>query len=292
MSVGQGQSGGGGDAQAATVAALGGSGSNGQQASGQPSGDGDGQGQQTQQSQGTQGLAEGFLGRVNPAHRAIVEPYVRQWDAGVTRRFQELHGQLQPYQQLGDPETLSQAMQLYEMIDTNPEQVVALIQEAIGQGQEQTPVPAEQQVAPQGQQEPQGQEAPGIPPEVAQQLNTMQQVLEALAQRVLDADSSQQEAQEDQQLDQYFELLKQEFGDFDEDYVIAKMLAGMDGEQAVQAFQQSIQGRVNERAQSPNIPPILSGGGSVPTETQRISSAPRSDIKNLVTNILAQAQQG
>lgn len=285
MSVGQGNS---TDAQSATVAAL----SGGQQQA-PAQNNGDGQGGDAQQSQGVQGLAEGFLGRVNPAHRAIVEPYVKQWDAGVTRRFQELHGQLQPYQQLGDPDTLGQAMQLFKMIDEQPEQVLSLLQEALGQGgQEQQPVPAEQQGL-QEQQEQGGQgQAPGLSPEVTQQLNTLQNVVEALAQRILDQDSSTQESQEDQQLDQYFDLLKKEFGDFDEDYVIAKMLAGVDGEQAVQQFQQSIQGQVNQRAQRPNLPPILSGGGSVPQEGQSISKAPRSEVKNLVANILAQSGQG
>lgn len=289
MSTGQGTQT-GGDAQAATMAALGGQ-QNGQQNGQQTQGNGEGQGQQAQPD-AAQGLAEGFLGRIDPAHRTIVEPYVKQWDAGVTRRFQELHGQLQPYQELGDPEMLSQAAQLYEMIDTDPERVVQLIQEALGQGDQQS-AGLDTQQAPQGLEQGDQGQTPGLPPEITQQLNTMQQVLEALAQRTLDGDTQQQEQQEDQQLDQYFGLLQQEFGEFDEDFVIAKMMAGMDGEQAVQAYQNAIQGQVNKRGQgAPNVPPILSGGGSVPAETQRISQASNKEVKSLIANILAASQQG
>lgn len=242
-------------------------------------------------------FANSFLSQVDPAHRAIVEPYIQRWDAGVTRRFQDLHGQLQPFTQLGaDPQTLQQAYQLYQMIDNDPGQVISLLQELVGpaagdptgtqsvSGQQQVPSPAEGQVVP-----------PGLTPEIQAQLDKIpmfEQVLELLAGNTLQQQQTQQAAAEDAQLENYMGLLKQEYGQFDEDYVIAKMLAGMDGEQAVQAFQQSIQGGVNARAGRPNVPPVLGGGGSVPSTAQRITGASRKDTKGLVANILAASNQG
>lgn len=278
-----------GDAQSAVVSALGGN-------PGATQGNGGSQGQPAQQPQGDQGLANGFLDKVDPAHRSIVEPYVKQWDAGVTRRFQDLHGQLAPYQELGDPEMLASAARLYEMIDTNPQQVYDLLAEALGQQQgggapeQQTGQPGEPQVP--GQEGQQPQAAPGLPPEVQQQLDTLQQVVEAVAQKTLDAEGQQQQAQEDQQLEDYFGLLKEEFGEFDDDFVAAKMLGGMDGEQAVQAYKSAIQGQVNQRSQAPQMQPILSGGGTVPQDQQSVAKASSKDIKGLIANVLAQANQG
>lgn len=268
--------------------------SNGQgQPQGQPQGQGQGQPQVSD-------LASGFLGRVDPAHRAIVEPYVKQWDAGVTRRFQDLHSQLRPYEEIGaDPVQLQAAYRLYQMVDQDPQQVLQILQEAVGADggagvQQQGPLPQGQPQLGQGQapgQLPQQQpgQAPGaLPPEVQQQFDMMQQMLEALGNKVLEGDQQSAQAQEDSELDDYIGLLKQEFGEFDERYVLSQMMAGMDGEQAVQAFQQLVQGQVNQRS-APPVPPILGGGGAIPQEQQSIAKAGRGDVKNLVANILAQA---
>lgn len=268
----------GGDAQSQTVAALQeGAGGSGDQTPAQQS-----QPTQTQQ-QTDDGLATGFLSRVDPAHRPIVEPYVKQWDAGVSRRFQELHSELAPWKALGvDPDTVTSAMTLYQMIDDNPQQVVDLITQAIA---EETG-----QLSPgQGIDQPLGQppgDAPGISPELQQRLDRQDKVLEAIAQHFLGQQQEQQQAQEDQQLDQYLGLLKQEYGEFDEDYVIAKMLSGMSGDDAVKAYSQAVQSQVNARAARPQVPTILGGGGSVPNESQSIAKASRGDVKSLVTNLL------
>lgn len=278
-----------GGAQAQTVAALQGQG-NGQQA---PQGNGQGQAQGQAQPQGQRNeFLEGILGEVDPAHRPIVEPYLGRWNAGVTRRFQELHGQLQPYQELGaDPETLATALALMEQIDNDPQGVIALLQEAIaGDGQGQ----------PQGQQQPQGlgnPQAPegqppptAIPPELEERLGTFETVLEHIAQQILGQQQTEQQQAEDAELEQYLDLLKQEKGDFDEDYVLAKMYAGMDGAAAVDAYHQAIQAQVNQRARTPNVPPILGGGGAVPQEGKSVTNASRNETKSLVANILAASQ--
>ncbi len=235
---------------------------------------------------------KGILEQVDPAHRPIVEPYLSKWDAGVTRRFQDLHGQLQPYTELGaDPETLAQALSLMERIDQDPQGVMAILQEAMDE------------MNGQGQQLPQGvpgQQAPGqegqstLPPEFAamqEKFGTFETVLEAIAQQVLDQRSSEQESQEDQQLEQYLGLLKTEFGDYDEHYVIAKMMAGVDGAEAVKQYQQAIQGQVNSRSRQPNVPPVLGGGGSIPQGGKSVTDASKKETKNLVAQILAASQQ-
>lgn len=295
MSQGQGSSGAAqvdGDPQAAAVAALAAGNGGGQQQA--PSGNGQGQGQQSPaQPQGQQNdFIKGLLEQIDPAHRPIVEPYLSKWNAGVNRRFQELHGELAPYKELGaDPETITEALGLLELIDTNPQYVLQQLQEALAQANEGQP-----QGQPQGQPgttpPPEGQPAQSaIPPELEERFGMFERVLEVLAEQTLSQRSAEQESSEDAELDQYLTGLQQEFGDFDEHYVLAKMMAGIDGAEAVKQYQTAIQGQVNDRARRPNVPPILGGGGAVPQEGKKVEDASRKETKSLVANILAASQQ-
>ena len=289
FSEGQGVTGGAqndGNAQAQVAAAL--------QSGAQGNGQGQGNAPVQPQGQPRNEFLDGILGEVDPAHRPIVEPYLSKWNAGVTRRFQDLHGQLQPYSELGaDPETLAQALSLMERIDADPQGVMAILQEAIEEmnGGPQPPqgVPGQQIPGQEGQQQPST-----LPPEfqaMQEKFGTFETVLEAIAQQVLDQRSSEQTAQEDAQLDQYLDLLKQEFGDYDEHYVIAKMMAGVDGAEAVKQYQAAIQGQVNSRARQPNVPTVLGGGGSIPQGGKSVTDASKKETKNLVAQILAASQQ-
>lgn len=270
-----------GDPQAAVVAAM--------QAGAQ---NGNGQGVPTgavqPQSPPVNDFYKGILEQVDPAHRAIVEPYLGKWDAGVTRRFQELHGELQPYQQIGaDPNTLAQAYQLYQMIDENPQGVLEMLQQAMAEvappganGQQPQGLP--------GQQTPEGEGgAAALPPEFAERFNQFEQALEYMAQQFLAQQTSQTAEAEDAQLNDYLGNLQKEFGDFDEEYVVAKMMAGVSGEDAVKAYHAAIQKQVNTRARQPNLPPILGGGGAVPQEGKSVAEASAKETKALVAQILA-----
>lgn len=278
-----------GDPQAATVAAM----QNAQRSSSNDNGQGQprqGQGQPQNQRGGAQNdFLSSILEQVDPAHRPIVEPYLGKWNAGVSRRFQELHGELAPFKELGaDPQTLQQAYQLYQMIDSDPQGVMNLLQEALSE----LGVDPGGAGSPQGQGNPQTQmgqpaQQSAIPPEFEQRLSTYEKVLEQLAQHYLGEQTKQTEQQEDAALDQYLGHLKQEFGDFDEDYVLAKMNAGKSGEEAVRAYHAAIQGQVNQRSRMPNVGPVLGGGGAIPQEGKSITDASPKETKALVAQILA-----
>lgn len=289
MTVDQGSSAGtSNDAQAAAVSALeaGANGGGGQAPAQQ-------QGQQPQQQNAPaagqdNGLANPFLEGVAPADRPIVEKYIKDWDAGVTKRFEELHGKLQPWEQLGaDPETAAQAMQLLQMIDTEPEQVLSLLQRALQEGEDEPQgQPNRQQGSPDGD-DPMA----SLPPAFVERFNQIEQVLEMLAGDHLTQREQQTQAQEDKQLDDTLASLHEQHGDFDEQYVLALMMAGQEPEAAVQAFQKAVQGQVNARSQIPPVPAILGGGGAAPQQQQDITKASSKDVKSLVANLLRQSAQ-
>lgn len=302
FSGGQGSSGSAqvdGDPQAAVVAAMQAGAQGASSGNGQGSPQGQGGAQPQGQQQGGNPFLDGILAQIDPAHRPIVEPYLGKWNAGVTRRFQELHGELAPYKELGaDPDTLAEAYRLYQMIDTNPQGVMEILQQALEE-LGVTPGAAPQQgQAPQGQGnppapagEPQASQLTALPPELEQRLGTFESVLEAMAQRFLQQEDTQTQEAEDAQLDQYLGNLRTEFGDFNEQFVIAQMMAGMSGEDAIKAYHNAIQAEVNKRSRMPNVPPTLGGGGGVPNEGKSITDASSKETKNLVANILAASQQ-
>lgn len=249
---------------------------------------------------------EAFLNSIEEEElRQRLEPHVKRWDAGVTRKFQELHSQLKPFQELGQYEQLSEASQLYEILNNRPEDLYNALAQSLGynvqQGQPGTQSQTPQQQQPGGQQQrpPQQGQTDGLtqqqyaqlPPQVQNQLQQHNQILTTLAEHYLNEQKTQQQQEEDKALDDYLQNLKDEFGDYDEQYVLAKMSAGADGAKAVKQYQKELQKRITaanaERAPSG----ILGGGGQVPQDNVNVNELGNNDVKKLVAGLMSQAQQ-
>lgn len=234
--------------------------------------------------------------------RQQLEPHVKRWDAGVTRKFQELHSQLKPYQELGEYDQIAEAAQLYEILNSRPEDLYNALAQSLGynvqQGQPGTQGQAPQQQRMPQQQQPMGQNGglsqqqfAQLPPEVQTQLQQHDQILTTLAEHYVNQQKTEQARQEDEQLDNYLNGLKDEFGDYDEQYVLAKMAAGVDGAKAVKQYQKELEKRIAQR-NSQNAPTgILGGGGQVPQDQVNVNEIGSNDVKKLVAGLMSQAQQ-
>lgn len=239
-------------------------------------------------------LSGNFLSGIeDEEQRALLEPYVKKWDAGVTRRFQELHGQYEPYKELGDIEELRAAAELYRVLDENPQQVYEALKQALGVDTAPQGQPGQNQQTAQSAAQQNGmtdQQFAQLPPQVQQQLEQQQQILTTLAESYLNDQRTRQEQEEDAALDEYLQNLHTEFGDFDEDYVLSKMLNGMDGSKAVKAYHKAV-GKASASAAKAGQPTVLSGGGSVASETVNVSQLTPNQIKELTAGLMAQAQE-
>lgn len=269
-----------------------------QQGGGAPSGVPQGQEGQGQGSD-EYSLAAGFLGRIPEEHRPIVEPYVKQWDAGVTRRFQELQSQLAPWQEIGDIEDVQAAMGLAQMLQENPYQVYGILHQALINGEIQAPEgqggpgplqqPVPNQVPPQ-----QDQGLNGIPPEISQRLDTMQQALVALGQHFLGQQTQQQTEAENAELDNYMAQLHEEYGDFDDQYVMLQLYNGRSPDEAINNFNALITQRASQSLQRQNgLPALLGsgGGGGVASDPASVKNLDRGQVRSLVATVLANAKQ-
>lgn len=243
-----------------------------------------------QDSEGEQSpYASQFLSNIPDADRSVVEKYVKQWDSGVSRRFQDIHSQYAPYKELGwEGEILDQVKEVIRVLNEEPETLYRLLHEEYGSKEA---AKLAQSLGEELDSASQG----NLSPEYAQRLDQMQQAVELMAQRFLDDDKSVQEAKYEEELDSELNSLREELGDFDEEYVLMKIANGADPEQAVMAWHGLVQEKINAAGQSTSrlIPTLSSqGGGAIPQEVQDLSRAPSKDIRGLVADILGKVNRG
>lgn len=235
-------------------------------------------------------FASQILKEAPDEHKSILEPYLSKWDAGTTRRFQDLHNQYKPFADLGwDSETTTQMAEVYRVLNEEPERMYeALKAEFEGKVEE-----AQSALSEVGES---GQAIQGLPPEVMQQLEQQQSILEALAQIVIQDRTEKTTAVEDSEYDKYIGLLKTEYGDFNEEYVHTMIANGMDGEAAVKQWNSIIQEQINKASTSTEgLPPAqlssAGGGAVVQQEPQKLGQIPDKDIRALIANVMSQANQ-
>jgi hypothetical protein len=210
-------------------------------------------------------LANPFLAKIPEADRAIVGKYIKDWDAGVTRRFQDIHSQYALMQMVNeDPQ------RVYDLLGQSLEQMQGGAQEFQQQEQQQYGLDGE------------------LPPVFAEKFAKMEQTLEALAQHFMSSEETRQAEQEDRELDDYLGMLKQKYGEFDEDWVLAKMLNGQDGEEALKQYNDWLQGQITSRMSSKRPVPVLGGGGSVPPNGVDATKMTGSQVRALVAGMLEQ----
>lgn len=248
-------------------------------------------------------FAQGVLKDIPEGEREIVAKYLGKWDAGVTRRFQEVQSTWSPLQAYLDQGVevtdVENAIKLYMLLDEDPEAALNILAQAtgiqLGSGpQQQVPQqpapfqPQQQPPAPQSMQQAYAQ----LPPEIQQQLQQSQQFQQQFAQWWAGQQQEQHVAQQDAELDQYLTLLRQEKGDFDEKYVLALMGAGVDGATAVDQWRSSLQqfapklGYVEGQQQQAPPPPAVLNGGAAPVGAKPVAAASDTERKAAVAAML------
>jgi hypothetical protein len=225
-------------------------------------------------------LASPFLSKITDDNeRKIVEKYVREWDAGVTKKVMGIHDQYRPYKELGaDIDQIRLAMNIMQTLDSNPQQVWQILNEQYGQAQQP------------------GNGVPGVPeldeddpysglhPVVAQELKQMREIVQLMAGQQIQQREVQTQGQEDQMLEQHLANLHQQHGDFDEDFVMTKVLAGRSWESALEEYNGLMQRLTGTVRRAPSV---LGGGGAIPANKIPPSKLGTEDLNKFVADQLA-----
>lgn len=203
-------------------------------------------------------FAQGILNQIPEQDRPIVGKYMKTWDGNVTKKFQELNDQLRPYKELGDDyDFIKQAVEYGTVLRDNPVEFAKYLIEALKESNmwenetPQTPPPSNS-VLP---------EYEGIPPQFLEEFNGLKGTLSTFQEQFTQFMQEQQQAQVRSQVDNLLSGLHNTHGDFDDDFVLMKMSAGMSPDDAIKAFKETISKYASPRKSPPTLP---TGSGMFP----------------------------
>lgn len=208
-------------------------------------------------------LGEGFLKEIPEQDRAIVEKYIKDWDAGVTKKFQSIHEEYKPYKTLGSAQELQAAMQLNQYLQEDPVAFFQQLQETLAELEEQGiimsdfdpgQIPPE---LPQGLQPTQGQN-----PAESDRIAQLERQLSELNNNFQQSAQERADAAQMAELDKLMTNLHNTHGAFDDDWVLLQMSRNMSPENAVQSWNKMIEDKVSSSPRKP-IPNVMGGGGSI-----------------------------
>lgn len=228
-----------------------------------------------------------------------VTPTLQNWDAGVSRRFQKIHDEYEPYKQFADydPSAIEEAVKIYESLNSDPNATWEAIGRAYGLSPEQVSQ-AESSL------EEDDYDLSDLPPALRAKLERLdlhEQVLETITQRMLSQQEIEEQAQEDAALEELMGELKEAHGNFDEDYVVGLMAAGVDPDEAVTRYKGMVSrfGLAEPRATTPpaqasppvEVPRVMSSGGGVAgLGDQDVTKMDNRQTKDLVAELLRLSQ--
>lgn len=232
--------------------------------------------------------------------QTMLRPKLAEWDRGVQEKFQQIHQQYDPYKPLVENniplDQVQQALFLAHQLDTNP---ADLVQKAIDhfnleQFKQQT-----QQVVPDPDGEDDFSDSPYGELENDPRFKAFLEKQQELESRFQEREQQEQEAEAEAALEQYLTELKEQHGEFDENYVVTLLANGVDGEAAVKQFQTSVSQAAAALVQNQNPPKqqaVIAGGGG--TSGSGIPDAPVSfgkmtggEVSDLVAQYINQANQ-
>lgn len=234
--------------------------------------------------------ADTFLKDVPETERPIVEKYVKQWDAGVTKRFQDVHSEYadyKPFKEAGiDADYLSQSLALAQALEADPAGTVKAVAEAYGISFGEAAAALEQGVT-----QPPATQQPAATPDFYQdpRFTQLEQLATTAANILVQQQESQEAANADRELEQTLVSLKEKYGDYDERYVVALAMQNGSLEDSVKEYKAWEQQVLT--AQNRPAPTVLGSGGGLPATDIDPSKLNSKDTRALVTQLLTKAQQ-
>lgn len=260
------------------------------------------QGQTAPDNSGQQGTGQNLnpawnelLGVIPEQLQPQVTPHLQKWDQNFQQQVSQVHSQYEPWKPFIDggvqPQDVDFALGLMQAISTNPQEVMTALQEWMNgeEGGEEGEYYDEQ-----GQNyPPQSQDLDGLP-DISQHpaYQELESAVQTMAEILLGQREEEQSVQAEQELDQELNQLKEQYGEFDERYVLGLAMndENISLEDAVKEFH-SLQENILSGKRQPG-PPVLGSGGASPGSNLDTSKMNPKDTRALVAQMLQQAQQG
>ena len=223
----------------------------------------------------------------------IVQPALQKWDQGVQERFQQVQSKYDPYKDIlesAQPDDLQKALQITRMLESDPQGFYARLGQAVG-----TPTNDQGQPGTEDEEDVYdlGDNEANLPPEVKQQIEQMRQQQEMLVQHVQSQMQAEANTKAEQELEQILTSLRDEHGEFDEEYVLNYAMANGNSfaaiEKGVQKYNELVGRLQGVPAPGSNLPKVHAPGGATPSTAIDPATLDSRDTKSLVVNLLQQA---
>lgn len=242
------------------------------------------------------------LSQVPEQYHTVLTENFTKWDQAAQQRIEQANASAkvyEPYKAFVDngipPDELENGLRLMYEVQTNPKDVW----DALGKAYNLTPAQV-QQIAQDAANnaDPNNPVQPNPTQQQQQQLqdprfDTLQQGIELVSQIVLQEQQSKQAAEEDRKLDAELKNLEKTHGAFDQGYVLAMMQNGMNGDDAVKAFQGLRNGILQNGQQSfaPDVIGSTSGGTGYPSQAVDPTKLTGKGTRDLVRQMLDAANR-
>lgn len=231
---------------------------------------------------------DSYLADLPDSVKPLVQPTFEKWEADTTRKFQELHSQYEPWKEFTssvDPTYAQQAVQLAQLMETDPERVYKALQEQYKYGEQ----------GPAGTTATSDPDDDDVDPRDAR-ITQLEEYMGNIAQFLEGQQTQQETNQAHSALDAVMADLHTEHGAFSDKVVLTYIANGADPQQAVQLMKQELadMGYVPKtEVAKPLVPVITSGaGGGAPVgEPVDWSKASSKDTQKAIVQMLAQAAQ-
>lgn len=225
----------------------------------------------------------------------VVTPHFQKWDKEAQSRIETANNSLkefEAYKPLLEHgitfDEVSNGLRLAYELNNNPENVYNALVEAYKFGQQ----PQDNAPASGNEESEEDDLIAKLPPEIKAQLGQQGDLLQTVAQIVLNDAQAKQQATADKELDDELNAAREKFGEYDEKWVLSLMQASnISAEEAVQEFvnfKQSL-------APKPFAPTLLGGstggGAGIPSNAIDPTKLSGKETRNLVVEMLAKAAQ-
>ena len=252
-----------------------------------------------------------ILDQVPEELHGLIRPELEKWDRGVQEKIQGLHSEYEPYrnfeQQGITPDQMNQALQFVSLFDQDPEGVIRQAIEHYGLNLGQGDSDDDDYDDDDYDDDEDDEDNEGSDRRYRQ----LQQRQDNIEEQLSRNQQEQLDAQADEALDEYLDELEEQYGAYDEQYVLSLMAQGIPGDRAVQQFQELYsrfgsdmdEGEGQDQNQNNgqgngNGAPIVSGAGGtvgsgLPSGVTKPGDLSDAQVESLVEQLLArQAENG
>lgn len=209
----------------------------------------------------------------------IVSPTLKDWDRGVQERFREIHSQYEPlkayegFAKAGVPvEDIASALGLLQAINDDPRGVW----ESMGNHYQ---FMAEQAAAAQEQQNSDDPFSDSYVDPSEERIATLEKTLQSLVQTLTQEREQSTQQEQSRAMEEALSELKTKYGEYDREFVLTQMAAGLDAEDAVKSYMALVD-RIKSDVNRPTAPVVVGGGSGgvvAPQDSKNLTPAQRRD---------------